>query len=236
VILDPALPGNTSGLELLWTCNRMSTTRDVPVIVVSAYAELLPQDASACAAGVLQKPGDLDELVTALKQLLVNSSDARVFESPADATPPPPRLGGCGSLAHERAHASWSFMAPTRHQVNRVSEFHADTSPVGTPIVAPADHRYTPLSISRRPGCPWLPCHRRRVRARSRRVVTGRARMRGCNNPDGGAPATCHRQALARREIRLPPRPSWGSRMYDFLYGLDRELPRERPAGRVICS
>jgi len=86
VILDLALPGKMSGLDLLWTCSRISTTRGVPVFVVSAYAELLPRDAFACAAGVLQKPVDLDQLVTALKQLVVNSSGARVFDSQADAT------------------------------------------------------------------------------------------------------------------------------------------------------
>jgi two-component system, OmpR family, phosphate regulon response regulator OmpR len=73
VVLDLALPGAASGLDLLWECEDSATTTAVPVIVVSAYADVLPSDALACTASVLQKPVDLDELLITLKRLVLDS-------------------------------------------------------------------------------------------------------------------------------------------------------------------
>jgi len=77
VVLDLALPGDSSGLDLLWTCNDTSVAHDVPVIVVSAYADLLPQEAFARAVRALQKPVDLDELVCVLKAVVSTRSSGR---------------------------------------------------------------------------------------------------------------------------------------------------------------
>jgi CheY-like chemotaxis protein len=80
IVLDLALPG-VSGLELLWRTTK-GRHCDIPVVVVSAYAELLPDEALANAACVLQKPIDLDDLIAVLGRL-ASSIDPWSISSPA---------------------------------------------------------------------------------------------------------------------------------------------------------
>jgi CheY-like chemotaxis protein len=62
VLLDLALP-TKSGLEVLRELKSDPSTRDIPVIVVSAYGALMNDDDARQATGVVQKPFDYDDLV-----------------------------------------------------------------------------------------------------------------------------------------------------------------------------
>jgi len=62
ILLDLALPG-TTGLDVLEDLKRRQATRATPVIVMTAYAYLLRQGDVRHAAGVLQKPFDLSDLL-----------------------------------------------------------------------------------------------------------------------------------------------------------------------------
>jgi CheY-like chemotaxis protein len=61
ILLDAALP-QTSGLDVLQDLRARDTTREIPVILVSAYAGLLPPDQVAASA-ILQKPIDPADLL-----------------------------------------------------------------------------------------------------------------------------------------------------------------------------
>ena len=129
VALDLAPPGDSSGLDLLWTCNDTSVAHDVPVIVVSAYADLLPQEAFARAVRALQKPVDLDELVSALKAVVITRSSAGSTDHEA---------GRLQAHAHRRdwLDAAATISVDTRlgdlwpggRTVEACREFHADAS------------------------------------------------------------------------------------------------------------
>ena len=67
VLLDLALP-TKSGLEVLRELKSTSATRDIPVIVVSAYGTLMNEQDAHQAAGVIQKPFDYDDLVSQVEQ------------------------------------------------------------------------------------------------------------------------------------------------------------------------
>lgn len=62
VLLDLALP-TKSGLEVLRELKADDTTDAIPIIVVSAYGNLMSEDDAAQALGVIQKPFDYDDLV-----------------------------------------------------------------------------------------------------------------------------------------------------------------------------
>ena len=62
ILLDLALP-TKSGLEVLRELKSDPPTRDIPVIVVSAYGSLMSETDAHQAAGVVQKPFDYDDLV-----------------------------------------------------------------------------------------------------------------------------------------------------------------------------
>ena len=62
VLLDLALP-RKSGLDVLWELKSAEATCDIPVIVVSGYALLLPGDDASLAECVIQKPFDLADLL-----------------------------------------------------------------------------------------------------------------------------------------------------------------------------
>jgi CheY-like chemotaxis protein len=68
ILLDLALPG-TSGLEVLEDLKRRPATRATPVIVMTAYAYLLRAGDVRYAAGVLQKPFDLSDLLGQIQRV-----------------------------------------------------------------------------------------------------------------------------------------------------------------------
>jgi len=70
ILLDLALPGR-SGLQVLHTLKDAHPTRNIPVVIVSAYALLLLRGDLQTVAGVVQKPFDLTDLVAQVKQAAV---------------------------------------------------------------------------------------------------------------------------------------------------------------------
>ena len=67
VLLDLALP-TKSGLEVLRELKGSRATRDIPVIVVSAYGTLMNEQDAHQTSGVIQKPFDYDDLVSQVEQ------------------------------------------------------------------------------------------------------------------------------------------------------------------------
>jgi CheY-like chemotaxis protein len=63
ITLDLSLP-DLDGREVLRELKADARTRDIPVIVVSAYASTLSATERASAAEVLSKPFDVDELLS----------------------------------------------------------------------------------------------------------------------------------------------------------------------------
>lgn len=66
VLLDLALP-STSGLSVLRELKDRASTHDVPVVIVSAYGDLLSEEDARETQGVLNKPFDYDALVAAVE-------------------------------------------------------------------------------------------------------------------------------------------------------------------------
>lgn len=67
ILLDLAMP-EKSGLDVLHELKSQKPTRDIPVIVVSAYAMLMMGSDARRADGVIQKPFDLADLLTQVEQ------------------------------------------------------------------------------------------------------------------------------------------------------------------------
>jgi CheY-like chemotaxis protein len=72
VLLDLALP-TKSGLEVLHELKDDGRTRDIPVIIVSAYGSLMNERDASRAAGVIQKPFDYDDLVEHVERATARS-------------------------------------------------------------------------------------------------------------------------------------------------------------------
>ena len=72
IILDLHLP-DTPGIDLLRTLKDRPTTREVPVLVVSAYPQLL-EECHGCADGVHSKPFDVTALLDHVRQLVRGSA------------------------------------------------------------------------------------------------------------------------------------------------------------------
>ncbi len=68
ILLDLAMPGR-SGLEVLKELNQREPTRDIPVVIASAYALALLGDHPRGADGVIQKPFDLAELLARVQRV-----------------------------------------------------------------------------------------------------------------------------------------------------------------------
>ena len=68
ILLDLALP-ERSGLEVLQRVKESQPTRDIPVIIVSAYATLLLRVEATRAAGVLHKPFEFQELLNRVNEV-----------------------------------------------------------------------------------------------------------------------------------------------------------------------
>lgn len=69
ILLDLAMP-EKSGLDVLHELKSQKPTRDIPVIVVSAYAMLMMGSDARRADGVIQKPFDLADLLTQVEQAM----------------------------------------------------------------------------------------------------------------------------------------------------------------------
>jgi CheY-like chemotaxis protein len=69
ITLDLALP-DLDGRELLHTLRTDKGTRDSPVVVLSAYADVLTSSERASAADVIVKPFDLDDLLYRLRRAI----------------------------------------------------------------------------------------------------------------------------------------------------------------------
>jgi len=67
ILLDLAMP-EKSGLDVLHELKTSKPTRDIPVIVVSAYAMLMMGSDARRADGVIQKPFDLADLLLQVEQ------------------------------------------------------------------------------------------------------------------------------------------------------------------------
>ena len=67
ILLDLAMP-EKSGLDVLHELKSSKPTRDIPVIVVSAYAMLMMGSDARRADGVIQKPFDLADLLMQVEQ------------------------------------------------------------------------------------------------------------------------------------------------------------------------
>lgn len=67
ILLDLAMP-EKSGLDVLHELKSQKPTRDIPVIVVSAYAMLMMGSDARRADGVIQKPFDLADLLAQVEQ------------------------------------------------------------------------------------------------------------------------------------------------------------------------
>lgn len=69
LLLDLAMPEFT-GLDVLTQLARNADTRDIPVLVLSAYVNLLELREAGPVAGVLSKPIDVSELLQAVENTL----------------------------------------------------------------------------------------------------------------------------------------------------------------------
>jgi two-component system cell cycle response regulator DivK len=83
ILLDLALP-KSSGVDVLDSLKGSAETRDIPVILMTAYAHLLSGSDARLAAGVIQKPFNVSELLTLVEQVL---SGDRGQESLAGGAP-----------------------------------------------------------------------------------------------------------------------------------------------------
>lgn len=72
ILLDLALP-TKSGLDVLRELKADPSTREIPVIVVSAYATLMNETDVRHAVCVIQKPFDYDDLVSRVEKAISRS-------------------------------------------------------------------------------------------------------------------------------------------------------------------
>lgn len=69
VVTDYMMPGMT-GHEVCRSLRASPFTRDVPIIMVSAHGDLVPQDTVECVDQLLGKPVTMNELVDAVRARL----------------------------------------------------------------------------------------------------------------------------------------------------------------------
>ena len=73
ILLDLALP-TASGFDVLQTLKGASDTAPIPVVLISAYANLVENSATRGASGYVQKPFDIDELLSEVRRALESVS------------------------------------------------------------------------------------------------------------------------------------------------------------------
>jgi CheY-like chemotaxis protein len=69
VLLDLAMP-EVTGIDVLRRLKRGRRTRQMPVLVTSAYTRVLGQPEIDLASGVLPKPIDVDNLLAHMRRIL----------------------------------------------------------------------------------------------------------------------------------------------------------------------
>jgi CheY-like chemotaxis protein len=74
ILLDLALP-TASGFDVLKTLKSSPATSNIPVVVISAYAMLVQNGVPRGAAACMQKPFDIDDLVSHVRQALKTAVD-----------------------------------------------------------------------------------------------------------------------------------------------------------------
>ena len=74
ILLDLALP-TASGFDVLKTLKSDVDTAHIPVVLISAYANLVEDCAAHAASGCVQKPFDIDELVAEVRRALESVSN-----------------------------------------------------------------------------------------------------------------------------------------------------------------
>jgi len=75
VLLDVAMP-DLSGIDVLRRLRRDARTRDLPIVVLSAYPGVLSAQDVSAATCVLSKPLDMDVLLEAVRQVLGVTSES----------------------------------------------------------------------------------------------------------------------------------------------------------------
>jgi DNA-binding response OmpR family regulator len=82
ILLDLALP-SASGFDVLKTLKSSVDTAEIPVVLISAYANLVENCATRGASGCVQKPFDIDELVSEVRLACGQSRVSRPLAWPA---------------------------------------------------------------------------------------------------------------------------------------------------------
>jgi len=78
ILLDLALP-TASGFGVLKTLKGARATAQIPVVLISAYANLVENCATRGASGCVQKPFDIDELVAEVRRAMQSVSKQPVL-------------------------------------------------------------------------------------------------------------------------------------------------------------
>jgi DNA-binding response OmpR family regulator len=78
ILLDLALP-TASGFDVLKTLKGARATAQIPVVLISAYANLVENCATRGASGCVQKPFDIDELVAEVRRAMQSVSKQPVL-------------------------------------------------------------------------------------------------------------------------------------------------------------
>ena len=81
ILLDLALP-TTSGLDVLRELKGNPSTRHIPVLVVSAYGDLMRTSDAHQSDGVLQKPFDCDDLLARVSRVTLEKPARTVTVHP----------------------------------------------------------------------------------------------------------------------------------------------------------
>ena len=74
ILLDLALP-SASGFDVLKILKGASDTAHIPVVLISAYANLVEDCVTRGASGCVQKPFDIDELIVEVRRALESVSN-----------------------------------------------------------------------------------------------------------------------------------------------------------------
>jgi CheY-like chemotaxis protein len=81
ILLDLALP-TSSGLDVLRELKGNPSTQDIPVLVVSAYGDLMQESDAHQSDGVLRKPFDCDDLLAQVARVTSEDSARAVAARP----------------------------------------------------------------------------------------------------------------------------------------------------------
>jgi DNA-binding response OmpR family regulator len=78
ILLDLALP-TASGFDVLKTLKGEPDTAQIPIVLISAYANLVDNCVARGASGYVQKPFDIDEFVAEVRRALESVSKQPVL-------------------------------------------------------------------------------------------------------------------------------------------------------------